>query len=83
MAEVQTHQNPGDFLSVDAEGFDIFPNLKSESKKGLYFKLVMLDMNFEQASNHCVSVSSYDRPLKPAASGQEYIPLNQQSEAHD
>lgn len=41
---------------VDAEGFDIFPNLKSESKKGLYFKLVMHDMDFEQASNHCVTV---------------------------
>lgn len=44
-------------VPVDAEGFRVFPNLKSKGKEGLYFKLVFLNMNFEQASNHCIEVS--------------------------
>lgn len=41
---------------VEVSGYEVFPNLKSDSKKGLHFKLVMIDLDFEKAANYCVEV---------------------------
>ncbi|XP_022697031.1 solute carrier family 15 member 4-like isoform X4 [Varroa jacobsoni] len=43
-------------LKLGADGYEVFPNIKSDSKKGLHFKLVMVDLDFERAANYCVEV---------------------------
>ncbi|OQR68988.1 C-type lectin domain family 4 member F-like [Tropilaelaps mercedesae] len=49
-------RNSKSCVKMDVEGYEVFPNVKSESKKGLYFKLVMVDLDFERAANYCIEV---------------------------